>query len=104
MSERDITAHMNGQDIGPSKRLIVRIENERGDTAPIASGTIRDLRDQWRLEGIRLGLEAAAQAAHNGCLVPPDGGSPTEAEIVLCDEIETRIRAINPTDVLKGGE
>jgi len=34
-----------------------------------------------------------ATIARNGCLVPPDGGSPTEDERLLCEEIERRIRA-----------
>ena len=34
-----------------------------------------------------------AWIARHGCLVPPDGGSPTEAERLLCEEIERRIRA-----------
>ena len=36
--------------------------------------------------------ERCAQIALNGCLVPPDGGSPTEAERMLCEEIARRIR------------
>lgn len=38
-------------------------------------------------------IERCAMIARNGCLVPPDGGSPTEAERLLCEEIERRIRA-----------
>lgn len=34
-----------------------------------------------------------AWIARHGCLVPPDGGSPTEAERLLCEEIARRIRA-----------
>ena len=36
--------------------------------------------------------ERCALIARYGCLVPPDGGSPTDDERVLCDEIEFRIR------------
>ena len=32
-----------------------------------------------------------ARIARNGCLVYPDGGSPTEEEAALCDEIARRI-------------
>jgi len=42
------------------------------------------------------GIEAAAKVAREGCLVPPDGGSPTTEEVVLCEEIERRIRALAP--------
>ena len=41
----------------------------------------------------RKALEEAAKIARNGCLVPPDGGDPTEAEVMLCDEIASRILA-----------
>ena len=36
-------------------------------------------------------LDEAIYQAKNGCLVPPDGGSPTEAEIEMCDRIAERI-------------
>ncbi len=39
--------------------------------------------------------EACAVIAYNGCLVPPDGGSPSEAEVMLCDAIAAAIRARN---------
>ena len=38
-------------------------------------------------------LRDTVHIARNGCLVPPDGGSPTEAEAELCDEIADRIKA-----------
>ena len=34
-----------------------------------------------------------AEIARNGCLVLPDGGSPTEDKRLLCEEIERRILA-----------
>jgi hypothetical protein len=37
--------------------------------------------------------EACADIAFNGCLVPPDGGSPTEAERLMCEDIANAIRA-----------
>jgi len=37
--------------------------------------------------------EACAFIAFNGCLVPPDGGSPTEAERLMCEDIANAIRA-----------
>jgi hypothetical protein len=36
--------------------------------------------------------ERCARIAANGCLVPPDGGSPTEAERQMCDGIAAAIR------------
>ena len=38
--------------------------------------------------------EAAARAARHACLVPPDGGSPSDDEVAVCDEAERRIRAL----------
>lgn len=32
-------------------------------------------------------IQEVAFFAKNGCLVPPDGGSPTERDIALCDGI-----------------
>lgn len=50
-----------------------------------------------RIAGRREGLEMAALVARDGCLVPPDGGSPTEDERVMCDSIAATIRALDPT-------
>lgn len=36
--------------------------------------------------------EACAKIAEHWCLVPPDGGSPTEAEKEMCDGIAKEIR------------
>jgi len=37
-------------------------------------------------------IEKCAKIADCGCLVPPDGGSPTEAEREMCDGIASAIR------------
>ena len=37
--------------------------------------------------------DACAQIAIYGCMVPPDGGSPTEDERLLCEHIAHSIRA-----------
>ena len=42
--------------------------------------------------GIEKERARCARIAHNGCLVYPDGGSPTEEEAALCEEIARRIR------------
>jgi hypothetical protein len=39
-------------------------------------------------------LVEAARVASEACLVPPDGGSPTEAEVEMCDRAAARIRAL----------
>lgn len=36
--------------------------------------------------------ERCARIAVNGCLVPPDGGSPTQDEVRMCDHIAVSIR------------
>lgn len=40
----------------------------------------------------------AAKIAENGCLVPPDGGSPTDQEREMCDGIAAQIRALAQQD------
>ncbi len=37
--------------------------------------------------------ERCANIARNGCLLPPDGGSPTDAEVEMCDSIAKAILA-----------
>lgn len=39
-------------------------------------------------------LREAAGVAFNACLVPPDGGNPTEEERLVCDEAYRRILAL----------
>lgn len=39
-------------------------------------------------------LKVCANIARNGCLVPPDGGSPSEAESQMCEEIAKLIEAL----------
>ena len=47
-----------------------------------------------RREGAEEMRECAAMLAEMGCLVPPDGGSPTESEREMCDRIAAAIRAL----------
>lgn len=42
----------------------------------------------------RQALEAAALIARDGCLVPPDGGSPNGAEVAMCNWIAGHILAL----------
>jgi hypothetical protein len=44
----------------------------------------------------RNALIQAWHIAKDGCLVPPDGGSPTEDEIAICDRIADGIAAMIP--------
>lgn len=53
-----------------------------------AEQEIRQLRQQILDE-----REACARIAENACLVPPDGGSPTEAEAEMCNRAAQFIRA-----------
>ena len=50
-------------------------------------------RDQARIAK-DLVKEIAAKIAEKGCLVPPDGGSPTEDERIMCENIALSIRAL----------
>lgn len=42
-------------------------------------------------------LKEAAEVASNACLVPPDGGSPSEVEREVCEVAAARILALIPT-------
>lgn len=44
-------------------------------------------------------LDEAADQAWHACLVPPDGGSPTDDEVAVCEEAAKRILALKePTN------
>jgi hypothetical protein len=43
-------------------------------------------------EAIAAERERCVKIAENGCLVPPDGGSPTEDEVEMCKSIAAFIR------------
>ena len=62
--------------------MVVYTEEEMIDAANEAEAT-----------GIRRATERAARIAREGCLVPPDGGSPSNAEREICDAIAARIMA-----------
>lgn len=50
-------------------------------------------------------LEEAAKIAEQGCLVPPDGGSPTDYEREMFETVAARIRALKSSSPPpKGGE
>lgn len=44
-------------------------------------------------EAVLAERHACADVAANACLVPPDGGSPTEEERLVCEEASARIMA-----------
>ena len=58
--------------------------NTRADTQAQIDAAVRDA------------LERAADIAHWGAMVPPDGGSPSDGECAVADYIEKAIRAIIP--------
>lgn len=47
-------------------------------------------------------LEEAAKVAESGCLVPPDGGSPTDEEREMCESIAAQIRALSSQPETEG--
>ena len=59
-----------------------------------------EMDEQWlaeiiaavRAEAVAAERERCAKIAENGCLVPPDGGSPTEDEVEMCKSIAAFIR------------
>lgn len=52
-----------------------------------------DGRDK-EIERLRRSLREAWHIARDGCLVEPDGGSPSEDEVRICDRIADRIQAL----------
>ena len=54
---------------------------------------ILDARDKREKEAVLAEREACAKIADTAMLVPPDGGSPTEDEIAMCERIASFIRA-----------
>lgn len=46
-----------------------------------------------RRPAVMVERRACADIARNGCLVPPDGGAPTESERLMCDAIAAAILA-----------
>jgi hypothetical protein len=58
----------------------------------LAERILAALRD--RLAAEQRMKERCAEVAAWGCMVPPDGGSPTDAERELCDSIAQAIRAL----------
>jgi hypothetical protein len=67
------------------------------ETAKHLCGLAADAITRLRPRG-REAIEAAAKVAENGCLVPPDGGSPTEGERLMCEDIAKAIRALTPPE------
>lgn len=59
-----------------------------------AQAALDAMLDAAREEGRREALTEAAYIACNACLVPPDGGNPTEDERLVCDEAYRRILAL----------
>ncbi len=74
-------------------------DDEEGGACNVCGGPLRYGGRHRKCGEAVMAAEAAernrcALIARNGCLVPPDGGSPTEEERLLCEEIERRIREV----------
>jgi hypothetical protein len=52
------------------------------------------VRQQAEIAKLRAALTKAVEIAREGCLVPPDGGSPTEEAREMCERIAERIAAL----------
>ena len=50
---------------------------------------------------IKRALEGAASVAQNACVVPPDGGSPTEDEEAVCRAAADYILALDPAQFIE---
>lgn len=61
-----------------------------------------DIVDALVAEKEREALTEAAYIARNACLVPPDGGNPTEYERLVCEEASRRILALRDQKEPKG--
>ena len=68
-------------------KCYVRMPNEPDEAEAITAWNTR----HSDREGV---IEECARVAENGCLVPPDGGSPTNAERELCESIAAAIRSL----------
>lgn len=84
-----------------SDDLIKRLRDVNGGWAPDLALEASDEIARLRADVERLtrkldgewnaAIMEAAGIASNACLVPPDGGSPTEAEVAVCDTAYQRI-------------
>jgi hypothetical protein len=77
------------EEIGDLLRRLVDTAVEMKDRAEQAEAQLAKARVN--------ALREAAYVARNACLVPPDGGNPTEAEAAVCDEAYIRILALIDT-------
>ncbi len=53
-----------------------------------------DMVDAARAQARREALEEAEHAARNSCLIPPDGGEPTEADRLAAERAAAAIQAL----------
>lgn len=84
--------------VHPCKSMVAEIMTDatylsgrEGDAAALT------LAGQFRIEAeaaLDIALKAAADVARNACLVPPDGGAPTETESEMCDRAADAILAL----------
>ena len=76
---------------------IAALEAENASVMATNDALAQENRDKGlRIEALEGALREAANIAENACLVPPDGGEPTEAERLMCEDAARRIRALDP--------
>lgn len=72
---------------------LINLDRDGNQVAPPAFTTSLDAAE--RADQARdAALEEAATVAENACLVPPDGGSPTDDEREMCEEAARQIRSL----------
>jgi hypothetical protein len=88
------------EELGDLLRRLVDTAVQMKDRAERAEAQLATARDELRKALMPIAaarahaLREAAYVARNACLVPPDGGNPTEAEAAVCDEAYLRILAL----------
>jgi len=96
MSEREVLDDPNVRE-DVARVCEAWAESSDRHVFPLRAAALRDLAAEIRTSPSRQSiLEEAAKVAERGCLVPPDGGSPTEAEREMCEAIAAAIRSLSP--------
>lgn len=83
LTMRDATAQTGPLTVG--QQIVARWETDMTLAEPCELAQLID-------DAIAAEREACARVAENACLVPPDGGSPTEDEARMCADAARYIR------------
>jgi hypothetical protein len=75
------------------KRGVAQWRPNATTRAAMAEARTMDEKDA-EIAKLRAALTKAVEIAREGCLVPPDGGSPTEEAREMCERIAERIAAL----------